>query len=73
MSRECGIATNVSNACLGEKGWPRVGDGLIAFCRARLSHIKCPRSIDFAAERPRTSTGKLVNRVLRDRYRARAA
>ena len=41
---------------------------LIAFCRAHLSPIKCPRSIDFEAELPRTPTGKLVKRHLRDRY-----
>ena len=41
---------------------------LIAFCRAKLSPIKCPRSIDFEAELPRTPTGKLMKRLLRDRY-----
>ena len=41
---------------------------LIAFCRKHLSAIKCPKSIDFAAELPRTPTGKLVKRHLRDRY-----
>jgi long-chain acyl-CoA synthetase len=41
---------------------------LIAFCRQRLSAIKCPRSIDFEAELPRTPTGKLVKRHLRDKY-----
>jgi len=41
---------------------------LILFCREHLSPIKCPRSIDFAAELPRTPTGKLVKRHLRDRY-----
>jgi acyl-CoA synthetase (AMP-forming)/AMP-acid ligase II len=41
---------------------------LIAYCRERLSPIKCPRSIDFEAELPRTPTGKLVKRHLRDRY-----
>ncbi len=41
---------------------------LIAFCKERLSSIKCPRSIEFAAELPRTPTGKLVKRHLRDRY-----
>ena len=38
------------------------------FCRNHLSPIKCPRSIDFEAELPRTPTGKLVKRHLRDRY-----
>ncbi|MDB5565380.1 MAG: hypothetical protein JWP84_1946, partial [Tardiphaga sp.] len=41
---------------------------LIAYCRKHLSPIKCPRSIDFEAELPRTPTGKLVKRHLRDRY-----
>jgi long-chain acyl-CoA synthetase len=41
---------------------------LILFCRKQLSPIKCPRSIDFEAELPRTPTGKLVKRHLRDRY-----
>ncbi len=45
---------------------------LIAFCRQRLSPLKCPRTVDFEAELPRTPTGKLVKRHLRDRYWAAA-
>ncbi len=41
---------------------------LLAFCRAHLSPIKCPRSVDFEAELPRHPTGKLYKRLLRDRY-----
>ena len=41
---------------------------LILFCRQRLSPIKCPRSVDFEPELPRTPTGKLVKRHLRERY-----
>jgi long-chain acyl-CoA synthetase len=41
---------------------------LMSFCREHLSPIKCPRSIDFEAELPRTPTGKLVKRHLRDKY-----
>jgi long-chain acyl-CoA synthetase len=41
---------------------------LIAFCREHLSHIKCPRSIDFEAQLPRHPTGKLYKRELRERY-----
>jgi long-chain acyl-CoA synthetase len=41
---------------------------LMNFCRAHLSHQKCPRSIDFEAELPRLPTGKLYKTVLRDRY-----
>ncbi len=41
---------------------------LMLFCRKHLSPIKCPRSIDFEPELPRTPTGKLVKRHLRDKY-----
>jgi len=41
---------------------------LIAFCREHLSAIKCPKSIDFDAELPRSPTGKLYKQPLRDRY-----
>jgi len=46
---------------------------LILLCRKHLSPIKCPRSIDFEAELPRTPTGKLVKRHLRDRYWPKAS
>ncbi len=41
---------------------------LIEFCRASLAKIKCPVSIDFVQELPRTPTGKLVKRLLKDKY-----
>jgi acyl-CoA synthetase (AMP-forming)/AMP-acid ligase II len=47
---------------------PELEAELIDFCRAHLSHIKCPRSIDFEAELPRHPTGKLYKRLLKDRY-----
>jgi fatty-acyl-CoA synthase len=46
---------------------------LLLFCRKHLSPIKCPKSIDFETELPRTPTGKLVKRHLRDRYWPKAA
>jgi fatty-acyl-CoA synthase len=39
---------------------------LIAFCRERLAHYKCPDSIEFGAL-PKTSTGKTQKFVLRQR------
>jgi long-chain acyl-CoA synthetase len=45
-----------------------LAEELIAYCRANLSHIKCPKSVDFEAELPRHPTGKLYKRLLRDRY-----
>jgi long-chain acyl-CoA synthetase len=43
---------------------------LIAYCRERLAHFKCPRSVDFDPELPRLPSGKLFKRRLRDRYEA---
>ena len=41
---------------------------LLEFCRTRISHIKCPKSIDFTTDMPRTETGKLLKRLLKQRY-----
>ncbi|MDP6472889.1 MAG: AMP-binding protein [Pseudomonadales bacterium] len=41
---------------------------LMDFCRERLSHIKCPRSVDFREELPRHPTGKLYKRLLKEEY-----
>jgi long-chain acyl-CoA synthetase len=41
---------------------------LIAFARGRLAGYKLPRSVDFVAELPRTPSGKVLKRELRDRY-----
>jgi acyl-CoA synthetase (AMP-forming)/AMP-acid ligase II len=47
---------------------PEVAAELIAFARERLSHIKCPKSVDFDPSLPRHDTGKLYKRLVRDRY-----
>ena len=41
---------------------------LIAFCKEKISHVKCPRRVDFEEELPRHPTGKLYKRLLKDRY-----
>jgi long-chain acyl-CoA synthetase len=52
----------------GERASPELASELIDWCRRRLAHYKCPRSIDFSDELPRQENGKLYKRVLRDRY-----
>jgi len=47
---------------------PRLAEDLIAYCRDRLAHFKCPRTVDFVPELPRSETGKLYKRILRDAY-----
>jgi fatty-acyl-CoA synthase len=41
---------------------------LIEFCRARMAHYKCPRSVVFCESLPKTATGKVLKRVLRKLY-----
>jgi long-chain acyl-CoA synthetase len=43
---------------------------LIDYVRDRIAHYKAPRTVDFTDSLPRTPTGKLVKRKLRDRYLA---
>jgi acyl-CoA synthetase (AMP-forming)/AMP-acid ligase II len=47
---------------------PELAAELLAFARDHLSHIKCPRSIDFDPALPRHDTGKLYKRLVKDRY-----
>lgn len=47
---------------------PETEAELIAYIRARLSHVKAPRSVDFRQDMPRTETGKLLKRLLKDEY-----
>jgi len=41
---------------------------LLEFCRSRLSHYKCPRSIEFLESLPKTGSGKVLKRELRQKY-----
>jgi acyl-CoA synthetase (AMP-forming)/AMP-acid ligase II len=42
---------------------------LIAYCREHLAAYKCPKSVDVIHELPRTATGKVLKRELRQQYR----
>jgi len=41
---------------------------LLNFCRERLAHYKCPKSVDFVDELPRDPNGKIRKAKLRDPY-----
>ena len=41
---------------------------LLEFCRGRLTHYKCPRSVEFLDTLPRTGTGKVLKKELRKKY-----
>jgi fatty-acyl-CoA synthase len=71
---ECAVI-GVPHAHWGErpKAFVTLNDGatatpeeIIAFCRERLAHYKCPDAVEFRPL-PKTSTGKVQKFVLRDR------
>lgn len=52
----------------GIKPEPQLEEDLIAHCREHLAGFKTPKSVDFEASLPRHPTGKLLKRLLRDKY-----
>ena len=59
----------VPKAYVGLKaGMSATADELIAWCRDRLSHFKCPKHVEFTTL-PRTATGKIRKNELRGRAR----
>jgi len=48
---------------------PVPADELLEWCRTRIAGYKRPRSVSFICEEemPRTATGKIVHRALRER------
>jgi fatty-acyl-CoA synthase len=47
-------------------GRSATAEELIAFCRERIAHYKCPRYVEFG-DLPKTATGKIQKFVLRER------
>ena len=41
---------------------------VLAHCRERIAGFKCPRSVEFLDELPKSGPGKILKRELRDRY-----
>jgi len=46
-------------------GAPADAESILAFCRAHLAAYKVPRAVQFVADLPKTSTGKIMRRPLR--------
>jgi len=57
----------------GYEASPALAQELTDWARERLAHFKCPRTVDFVEELPRTPSGKLSKRTLRESFRQQAA
>jgi len=51
-----------------KKGQTATPEEIIEFCRAKLAGFKRPRSVVFVDELPKTSTGKVLRKTLREQY-----
>jgi acyl-CoA synthetase (AMP-forming)/AMP-acid ligase II len=54
----------------GQKATPELAREIMDFCQGKIAGYKRPKSIDFISEAdmPRTGTGKILHRVLREKY-----
>ncbi len=59
-----GVVQTVDPADAGEE----FGEELLAWLRDRLAHYKCPKSISFEAQMPRTEAGKMFKQELIKKY-----
>ncbi len=60
----------VSSVVILKEGQALSEKELVSYCRAQLAPYKCPKKVFFitADEMPRTGTGKILHRILRERY-----
>lgn len=52
----------------GYTATPELAREIIDFTRDRIAHYKCPKSVDFVAQLPRSAAGKLLKQALRAGY-----
>ncbi|MFH1630297.1 MAG: hypothetical protein ABIE47_16465, partial [Pseudomonadota bacterium] len=51
-----------------KEGWEVTGGDIILFCKEQLAHYKAPKSVDFLDVLPKTGSGKIYKKGLRDPY-----
>jgi long-chain acyl-CoA synthetase len=53
-------------AIILKEGATATGEEIIAYCRSRMAAYKAPTRVDFLSELPKSATGKILKRTLRD-------
>ncbi|MCU0973207.1 MAG: AMP-binding protein, partial [Burkholderiales bacterium] len=56
-----------------KQGAQASADELISLCKERLGSVKAPKTIEFWSDLPRSPVGKVLRRVIRDRFWADSA
>jgi len=51
-----------------KKGYAVTEQEIISFCKKHLAHYKAPKSVDFVDSLPKTGSGKIYKKGLRERY-----
>jgi acyl-CoA synthetase (AMP-forming)/AMP-acid ligase II len=51
-----------------EPGQQVTAEELIAFCKTQIAGYKCPKSVDFVEELPKSTVGKILRREIKKRY-----
>jgi long-chain acyl-CoA synthetase len=60
----------VAVAAVPRKGMTVTSDEVIAYCRENIAAYKVPARVDIVAELPKSPSGKILKRVLREQYNA---
>ncbi|OGA19764.1 MAG: long-chain fatty acid--CoA ligase [Betaproteobacteria bacterium RIFCSPLOWO2_12_FULL_63_13] len=56
----------VNVAIVLKEGASATAEDIIAYCRDKLAVYKAPEKVDFVSELPKSATGKILKRILRD-------
>ena len=58
----------VKAVCVLKKGGLVSQEELILFCKEHLTHYKAPKSVDFVNSLPKTGSGKIDKKTLKEKY-----
>ncbi len=51
-----------------KEGETATEEEIISHCKAHIAHYKAPKSVDFVQELPKTGSGKIFKKALKDKY-----
>lgn len=51
-----------------KRGYTASEQELIDFCKQKIAHYKCPKSVDFLDDLPKTGSGKIYKKGIREKY-----